>query len=56
MVLTAAGTSFYLNRTNVRIWTREKHSAATSAMRQLRSGPGAQDCFDDAIEHEPVQC
>lgn len=31
-------------------------SDATSAMRQLRTGRVRRDCFDDAIEREPVQC
>ena len=56
MVLAAAGTSSYSTEPTSASGPRGKIRASTSAMRRLRSDPGAVDRFVDTIEREPVPC
>jgi hypothetical protein len=56
VVLTAAGTSSYSTEPTSAPGARRKIRASMSAMRQLRSDPGAVDRFGDAIEREPARC
>jgi hypothetical protein len=56
VVLTAAGTSSYSTEPTAASGARGKIRGSTSAMRQLRSDPGAVDRFGDAIGREPVRC
>jgi hypothetical protein len=56
VVLMAAGTSSYSTEPTAASGARGKIRASTSAMRHLRSDPGAVDRFGDAIGREPVRC
>jgi hypothetical protein len=56
VVLAAAGASSHSTEPMSAPGARGKIRASTSAMRQLRSDPGAVDHFGDAIEREPVPC